>query len=216
MALTHRGVLKTKNMLQNFDTIIFDLGNVVFGANFSLSFKYWEKVLGFNVAPYFENFRSSTTNVEFEKGNISPEEYYNRIISDLNINISYEDFLTGFNSLYEDAYPDVAEEIKKLVGKVKIAALTNTNVIHNEIWPIRYKDVLKYFDAVYVSSDLHMAKPDPEIYRYVLKDLGTDPNRVLYFDDLEENVDAARELGITSCLVTSPRVVCETLKSLHK
>lgn len=203
-------------MLQQYNTILFDLGNVVFGVDLAPSFKYWEEITGFDVAPYFENFISSPTNVEFEKGNISPEEYYNRIISDLKINMSYEDFLTGFNSLYEDAYPDVAEEIKKLVGKVKIVALTNTNVIHSEIWPVRYKDVLQYFDAIYSSSKLHMAKPDPEIYRYVLKDLGTEPSRVLYFDDIKENVNAARELGITSCLVTSPKDVCDALKALHK
>ena len=203
-------------MLQQYDTALFDLGNVVFGVDFSLCCKYWENALGFDVTPYFEKFCKSPLNVLIEKGDITPREYYEGLIADLKIDLSFEDFVIGFNQLYKDTYPDVASEIKRLAGTIKIAALTNTNEIHSQIWPNRYKDVLQYFDAIYSSSKLHMAKPDPEIYRYVLKDLGTDPSRVLYFDDLKENVEAARELGITSCLVTSPKDVCDALKALHK
>jgi len=46
------------------------------------------------------------------------------------------------------------------------------------------------------SYQLHMAKPDPEIYRYVLKELGTLPDETLFLDDKLVNIQAARALGI--------------------
>ena len=41
-----------------------------------------------------------------------------------------------------------------------------------------------------------MAKPDPAIYRHVLKELGTRPEETLFLDDKPVNVEAARALGI--------------------
>jgi putative hydrolase of the HAD superfamily len=52
------------------------------------------------------------------------------------------------------------------------------------------------FDVLVWSFQLHMAKPDPSIYRHVLKQLGTLPEETLFLDDKMVNVDAARALGI--------------------
>jgi FMN phosphatase YigB (HAD superfamily) len=41
-----------------------------------------------------------------------------------------------------------------------------------------------------------MAKPDPAIYRHVLKELGTRPEETLFLDDKLVNIEAARALGI--------------------
>jgi FMN phosphatase YigB (HAD superfamily) len=41
-----------------------------------------------------------------------------------------------------------------------------------------------------------MAKPDPAIYRHVLKELGTQPEETLFLDDKLVNVEAAEALGI--------------------
>jgi len=52
------------------------------------------------------------------------------------------------------------------------------------------------FDVLVWSYQLHLAKPDPEIYLYTLQQLGTRPDEALFLDDKQVNVDAARELGI--------------------
>jgi putative hydrolase of the HAD superfamily len=55
---------------------------------------------------------------------------------------------------------------------------------------------LPRFDVLVWSFQLHMVKPDPAIYRYLLKKLGTRPEETLFFDDRLINVEAARALGI--------------------
>jgi len=57
-------------------------------------------------------------------------------------------------------------------------------------------DWIHRFDALVWSFQLHMAKPDPAIYRYMLKELGTQPEETLFLDDRLVNVEAARALGM--------------------
>jgi putative hydrolase of the HAD superfamily len=55
---------------------------------------------------------------------------------------------------------------------------------------------IQNFDVQVWSFQLRIAKPDPAIYEYVLKDLGTRPEETLFLDDRLANIEAARALGI--------------------
>jgi putative hydrolase of the HAD superfamily len=57
-------------------------------------------------------------------------------------------------------------------------------------------DWIKRFDVLVWSFQLNMAKPEPAIYRHMLKELGTLPEETLFLDDKMVNIDAARVLGI--------------------
>jgi putative hydrolase of the HAD superfamily len=57
-------------------------------------------------------------------------------------------------------------------------------------------DWLSRFDVLVWSYQLRMAKPDPAIYRHVLKELGTRPEETLFLDDKLVNVEAAQALGM--------------------
>jgi putative hydrolase of the HAD superfamily len=59
-------------------------------------------------------------------------------------------------------------------------------------------DWLARFDVLVWSFKLHLVKPDPAIYRHLLRQLGTEPGETLFIDDREVNVHAARMLGIQS------------------
>ncbi|WP_433471829.1 HAD-IA family hydrolase [Spirillospora sp. CA-142024] len=52
------------------------------------------------------------------------------------------------------------------------------------------------------SADLRLAKPAPEIFHELTGRLGAAPGDVVFVDDREENVRAARTLGIRSVLFT--------------
>jgi putative hydrolase of the HAD superfamily len=57
-------------------------------------------------------------------------------------------------------------------------------------------DLPALFDAVVVSYEVQLAKPEPEIYRVALDLLGVAPGEALFVDDRQENIDTARELGM--------------------
>lgn len=53
------------------------------------------------------------------------------------------------------------------------------------------------FDAVVISSEVGLRKPDPAIFRHALDLIGLPPQECAFIDDIEHNVRAAEELGIT-------------------
>jgi putative hydrolase of the HAD superfamily len=57
-------------------------------------------------------------------------------------------------------------------------------------------DWIRRFDVLVWSFQLHIAKPDPEIYRHTLAKLGTRPEETLFLDDKRVNIKAAVALGI--------------------
>jgi len=59
------------------------------------------------------------------------------------------------------------------------------------------------FDAQVWSYQLGIAKPDPEIYRHILKLLGVAPEESLFLDDKQVNIDAAHMLGMQALLFST-------------
>jgi glucose-1-phosphatase len=83
--------------------------------------------------------------------------------------------------------------------------LSNTNDIHWAFICSRYSHVLDGFDRLLVSHELGLEKPDPAIYRWVCDDTGLPPSAHLFIDDIEENVTAARGVGMDGILHTDSR-----------
>lgn len=52
------------------------------------------------------------------------------------------------------------------------------------------------FDAVVISGEVGMRKPDPAIYEYTVEKLALPPQQCVFVDDLLPNVHAARALGM--------------------
>ncbi len=64
-------------------------------------------------------------------------------------------------------------------------------------------DLHALFDAVVLSGDLGIRKPDPEIYRHAVETLGLPPERCVFVDDLGGNLKPAKALGMATVRHTS-------------
>ena len=83
----------------------------------------------------------------------------------------------------------------------RTAMVTNNVRELREAWR-RLIPVDELFERVIDSSEVGVRKPDPEIYRIALRELGgVEPDRSAFVDDYESNVEAARKLGIHGVLV---------------
>lgn len=59
------------------------------------------------------------------------------------------------------------------------------------------------FDPVLLSYEIGIKKPDPEIYKLLLSKLQALPQTVLFIDNKQANVDAAKELGVDGIVFLS-------------
>jgi putative hydrolase of the HAD superfamily len=76
-------------------------------------------------------------------------------------------------------------------------------------------DVLaELFDAVVISAEVGMRKPEERIFRHATGLLGLDPAECVFIDDIEANVQAAEALGMTGVLHTGAAATAAQVASL--
>lgn len=72
------------------------------------------------------------------------------------------------------------------------------------------------FDAMVISAEVGLIKPDPRIYHLALSRLGVRPDESLFVDDVLENVEAARAVGMTGIrFIHSEEVLADLAKLLE-
>jgi putative hydrolase of the HAD superfamily len=67
---------------------------------------------------------------------------------------------------------------------------------------------------MFLSSAIGLRKPDAAAYDHVVKAIGVPASRIVFFDDLAENIEGARARGLTAVHVTSPDDVARALTAL--
>ncbi|MDP9238676.1 MAG: HAD family phosphatase [Chloroflexota bacterium] len=86
--------------------------------------------------------------------------------------------------------------IRRLRPKYKTSVLSNAD--NTLIDRLRNVGVADLFDDIVCSADVGMAKPEPRLYALAAERLGLPATECVFVDDLERNIDAAREAGMHS------------------
>ena len=117
--------------------------------------------------------------------------------------------------------PDSIEILDALHEKgVPLYGLTNWP---HQVWPphkiegVENPDAYGFlgkFEDIVVSGQVRLRKPDAAIYRYALETFGLRGEEAVFVDDLPENVDAARELGLHGIRFTDAGALREELMQL--
>jgi putative hydrolase of the HAD superfamily len=99
--------------------------------------------------------------------------------------------------------PEVGDLIGELhAGGTRLALLSNAGFDYGD--PFRFSPLGSIMERVFVSAELGLLKPDPEIYRRVMTELGVEPAGMAFIDNKAVNVEAAAALGIATHHFTSP------------
>ncbi|MDE1850245.1 MAG: HAD family phosphatase [Candidatus Micrarchaeota archaeon] len=101
---------------------------------------------------------------------------------------------------------------KKLRKNYRIAFLSNIDLSRYDI-ALRILD-LKWFDYDFASCYIKRRKPDPEVYRYVLRKMRLRPREVIFIDNRLDNVLGARSVGIRSIVFKNRTELQSRLKKL--
>lgn len=70
------------------------------------------------------------------------------------------------------------------------------------------------FDAVVISSECRMRKPEKEIFLHAAGSLGLEPRQCVFIDDIEANVTAAAACGMSGVLHADPAQTAAALRDL--
>jgi putative hydrolase of the HAD superfamily len=138
---------------------------------------------------------------ELERGRVSEGEFLDALSRELEPELRRRPQLQRFSEIYFDAL-QVNEPMIGVMRDAKARGL-RTALLTNNIreWEPLWRAMLpvdEIFDVVVDSAFVGMRKPDPEIYELTVERLGDGigPANCLFVDDVEVNVEAARDLGM--------------------
>jgi glucose-1-phosphatase len=196
------------------DALLFDLGRVVLDIDFNRTFSCWARHAGCEPALLSQRFSRDELYQRHERGEISDQAFFSGLRSALGIDISDAQFLEGWNAIFGGEIPGMRQLIARAARRLPLYAFSNTNLPHVEYFSTQFPDVLGHFREIFASSQIGLRKPDAEAYDHVVKAIGLPAHRIVFFDDLAENVAGAQACGLTAVHVTSADDVAGALAAL--
>lgn len=194
------------------NTVIFDLFQVL---------------VSFNPAIFYKRFIPDEARYnDFMKTVITPEfDRLKDILPDLKqveeaMIAKYPDFAPEIKA-YPDNEADMVEReisgtldiVQDLKNKgIKLYLLSNINADTIK-WAKKVFHFWDLFDGLILSGEVNMAKPDIEIFRYLLHKYKIKPEQAVFVDDNPANINAAKQAGIDGITFTSPAELKEELHS---
>ena len=196
------------------DALLFDLGRVVLDLDFNRTLRLWADHAGCEPAHLVERFARDELYRRHEKGEISDAAFFAGLRTSLGVDLSYAQFLEGWNAIFAGEIPGIDRLLAQAAQCLPLYAFSNTNSPHVEYFSEEYADVLGHFRELFLSPSIGLRKPDAEAYDHVVKAIGVPAERIVFFDDLAQNIEGARDRGLIAVHVTSPDDVAKALAAL--
>ena len=198
----------------NIQNIIFDMGGVLVGLDATRCINAMHTAGCGVLANYVEEHRTEDLFLDTELGRIDAEGFCDEVrrlccegATDNNNNATiptneriiwaWNELLTGIPLRKLHALAELKRRGKRLF------LLSNTNIMHwercrDEFFTADNRQATDYFDKIFLSYEMHLAKPDAEIFRQAVAQAGINAADTLFIDDNLDNCRSAESIGLHS------------------
>lgn len=182
-----------------YKAIIFDLGGVIYDHPRGIV----EQVL---TAIYNQSVEKVTKEYgkyrdDYYTGKLSTHKLVNLMSSAFKSNKSIDKIKNHWLDHYGQlAKPNqkVLEIIRILRKNYKVYLLSNTTEM-SDIYNSK-TGIYQNFDEIFLSFQMGLKKPNQEIYKKVISEVGVKPQECIFIDDQQNNLEVAHEVGIKTIL----------------
>ena len=176
-------------------TIIFDLGNVVCFFDHAPAFAKLARFTNLLPEQMFDAVYGGPLYAELERGHLTGPTFLRRTQQHCQMRCDV-DFLAHALSDIFAPNPEVCGLIPLLKGRYRLVLGSNTNAIHARRYFKQFAAVLGQFDALGLSHEMGARKPDADFYHACLHMAKARPADCVFVDDLPENIEGARAVGM--------------------
>lgn len=194
--------------------IIFDIGNTLISFN---PMEYLKKEFGNKdiINTLNKTIFKSPEWLSLDRGAITEEEAVLRFCSrqpSLEKQIKY--VMENWNQMHIPM--DESIELLNYLKSTGCSIYLLSNY-HEKAFDFIYNkfSFIKEADGMVISYQVKLMKPEKEIYEALLKKYSLKPHETYFIDDLEENIEAARKLGIHGICFKDTKSVYEYLDKLN-
>ena len=177
--------------------VIFDLGRVL--VNIDVRGQKFSALMEAMGIPPSQAFALYWREPEVEwhmTGQISSRQFHQAAIDRYNLDIDYDSFVEAWCDLFSPM-PGMREIFERVADQHPVGILSDTDPLH---WA-KAKEILPWLRRVErptLSFDVGHMKPHPSMYLKAAENCGKKPEDCLYIDDVQANVDGAREVGMAA------------------
>lgn len=203
--------------------VIFDLGNVLvhiapeaflrtLGIDTPANRTYYQKKITDIVKMYergddtTDQFLARLGGLFNSSGDMSQEHRGNRVYS-------ADDFRRAMLSIIGRPVVGMEEIVRNLSARVPLGLLSNTNPLHFDSC-MEHLSSLQFIPSHFLSYRLRSLKPDAGIFEQAVELLRLHAAEIFFVDDVPENVEAAKRVGLNSHLFVGHEELKKRLATL--
>ena len=146
---------------------------------------------------------------DYQLGFVTTQSFCEQIASICSLTTTPLDIEKAWNSICLGVAERKLNALRRLrqMENVTVSLLSNTNELHWECccknwFNANGNQLSDFFDHIFLSQELHLQKPDPEIFRTAIRMLNANPNETIFIDDNADNTAAAAACGLQTLCVT--------------
>ncbi|HVN23812.1 MAG TPA: HAD family phosphatase [Syntrophorhabdales bacterium] len=199
------------------ELFVFDLGKVILPFEHrQIASKLWQRCRNKGRLPesaIFDDLFDMENGAinRYEEGLSSSEEFFLDIRKRYDLAVEFEEFSEIWNNIFWDN-PEVDKVLVYLKSKgYPLFLLSNTNELHFS-YVIERFPIVHLFDEWILSFEVGAKKPAKRMYDAIFEKTDVDRAHVLYIDDIDAYVQAARSYGIPGLVYTSPEDLWHVLR----
>lgn len=196
------------------EVLLFDLGGVVLEIDWEPALRHWAQHSRLPIEQLRRRFVFDGAYEAHERGEVPAASYFAHLRGQLEMAASDDEIAHGWNAIFVGEIAHTLDMIEAARDRLPCFAFSNTNATHQVTWSRHYPRTVAAFERVFASSELGMRKPEREAFDSVSEAMGTRSANILFFDDLAENVDAARAAGLQAVQVRGPADVRQALQAI--
>jgi len=190
--------------------VAFDLGNVLVKVDHLRFCRGLAELAGWPPQEIYAAVFQSGLEHGYDRGRLSSREFHRRLQARFRLDLPFPRFRNLWNEIF-DPLEDMQEVVARLARRYPLYLLSNTNPLHFRYVREHFASLLKHFRALILSYRAGSRKPEAAIFQALLREVGLPAARILYIEDNEDFVAAARTHGLTAWIFVSPQDFKERL-----
>ena len=177
------------------EALLFDLGKVLIDFNFETGVQALHASCSISRDRLEEVLWDENWIRRYERGEISTVQFHEYLCKTADLQMPLPHFRETWSSVFLPGLIVSEELVATLKRKYPLILVSNTNEAHFEFVRSKYR-IVDYFDRHVLSYEVGSLKPDRKIFEHAIAAANRPAEALFFIDDRDENIIAARQLGI--------------------
>ena len=188
-------------MKKNRKALIFDMGGVIVDLDIEDCKNAFKAYLGYDrIDQIIDPCHQKGIYGDLEEGKLAAEEFRQIVLSESRPGSLAEDVDRAMWHILVGIEPSKISLLKRLAKEHDMYMLSNNNAIclprSRQLFAEAGAPLEELFRKCYFSFEMKALKPSEAFYKAVMEDIGGDPERMLFIDDSQKNVEGAIKAGL--------------------